>query len=45
MDGKVAAEDKIRELLANPEMMRAMNARRQEAQAAEAEKADDASTS
>jgi type VI secretion system protein ImpB len=45
MDGKVAAEDKIRELLANPEMMRAMNARRQEAQAAEAEKTDDAGTS
>lgn len=31
MDGKVAAEDKLRELLANPELLKAMNERRAEA--------------
>ena len=31
MDGKVAAEEKLRELLGNPELMRAVRERRQEA--------------
>lgn len=31
MDGKVAAEDKLRELLTNPELLKAMSERRQEA--------------
>jgi type VI secretion system protein ImpB len=31
MDGKVAAEEKLRELLASPELMRAVRERRQEA--------------
>ena len=31
MDGKVAAEEKLRELLSNPELMRAVRERRQEA--------------
>jgi type VI secretion system protein ImpB len=33
MDGKVAAEDKIKELLSNPELMRAMREKREQAQA------------
>ena len=31
MDGKVAAEDKLRELLANPDLLKAMNERRADA--------------
>ncbi|MBK8456309.1 MAG: type VI secretion system contractile sheath small subunit [Phyllobacteriaceae bacterium] len=40
MDGKVAAEDKLRELLSNPELMRAMSERR--AQSIANNKADEA---
>ncbi|MCY0095191.1 type VI secretion system contractile sheath small subunit [Hoeflea ulvae] len=37
MDGKVAAEDKLKELLSNPEMMRAMSEHRAAKQNADAE--------
>ena len=43
MDGKVAAEDKLKELLSNPELLKAMNERRQQAtaQAAQEEQKPD----
>ena len=45
MDGKVAAEDKLRELLTNPELLKAMNERRSEALAkGEAEEKGEAPT-
>lgn len=37
MDGKVAAEDKLKELLSNPEMLKAMSERRQAARAQESD--------
>jgi type VI secretion system protein ImpB len=35
MDGKVAAEDKLKELLSSPELMKALQDRRNETMAAE----------
>jgi type VI secretion system protein ImpB len=40
MDGKVAAEQKLRELLSNPEMMKALNDRRAESLAAQQKSED-----
>lgn len=40
MDGKAAAEEKLRQLLADPELMRALRERRQEALAGQAAAAD-----
>ncbi len=42
MDGKVAAEDKLRELLSNPELMKALEDRRNETAAAEPAGGEDA---
>jgi type VI secretion system protein ImpB len=42
MDGKVAAEDQLKKLLSNPEMMQALNERRAQALAAKGEEGDDA---
>ena len=44
VDGKVAAEDKLRELLANPQLMQALQERRQEALAKQSSEGDETAT-